>query len=280
MSAHTSIAWCRHTFNPWWGCEKVSPGCANCYAETFAKRTGNRVWGKDAPRRFFGKKHWNEPRAWNAAAEKAGERRRVFCASMADVFEDNEGLVPWRAKLWTLIDETPALDWLLLTKRPENVLDMVPIGWLADWPANVWMGITAEDQAHADLRVPILQRIPAHTRFVSAEPLLERIEPSGFIDWWIIGGESGPRARPCDVRWIEYMIERCHDSGTRCFVKQVGSHPIGKIFACAEYPGLFTRLPDGTPDQVYDKRPFKLRDAKGADWDEWPEFLRVREDPR
>lgn len=119
MGAATEIAWTDATFNPWWGCVRVSPGCENCYAESFAKRTGNAVWGVQAPRRFFPDKHWSEPRKWNAAAEKAGIRKRVFCASMADAFERREELDPWRAKLFALIEETPWLDWQLLTKRPE-----------------------------------------------------------------------------------------------------------------------------------------------------------------
>ena len=126
-----------YTFNPWWGCVEVSPGCAHCYARTFSKRVGSAKWGKDETRRFFGDSHWNEPRKWNAAAAEMGERRKVFCASMADVFEDRADLGSQRARLFALIEETPHLDWLLLTKRPQNVRSMVPLRWLDAWPASV-----------------------------------------------------------------------------------------------------------------------------------------------
>jgi len=149
----TEIAWTHSTWNPWWGCTKVSPGCKRCYAETFAKRVGFKVWGQDGERRAFGNKHWAEPLRWNAEAEKAGERRRVFCASMADVFEDHSVAIAERPRLWSLIERTPMLDWLLLTKRPENVDLLGPHvtdrwlwraglkdakgGDMAEWPGNL-----------------------------------------------------------------------------------------------------------------------------------------------
>src|SRR5689334_16021242 len=134
MGAKTKIGWTHHTFNAWWGCHKVSPACKHCYAESFSKRTGHAVWGANAPRRFFGDAHWREPLKWNAAAEKAGERRRVFCGSMMDVFEwhdepTNEQMNAARARLWELIESTPWLDWLLLTKRPENASSVLPDRW-------------------------------------------------------------------------------------------------------------------------------------------------------
>lgn len=183
MGENSKIGWTDHTFNPWWGCTRVSPGCQHCYAETFAKRTGNRVWGKDAPRRFLSDKHWNEPRRWNASAEESGVRARVFCASMADVFEDRRDLDEHRARLWDLIAATPMLDWQLLTKRPEQIENLIPDWWLrgdrGDWeertwngPPNVWLGTTVEDQQRADDRVPWLLSLPAPVRFLSCEPLL------------------------------------------------------------------------------------------------------------
>src|SRR5262249_26019968 len=132
MGKQTAIDWCNHTFNPWWGCDEarvpdgsMSPECVYCYARTFAKRVGHDIWGADAPRRSFGDKLWVEPEKWNGDAALSGERRRVFCASMADVFEDRPDLDPHRARLWALIERTPHLDWLLLTKRPENAPRMV-----------------------------------------------------------------------------------------------------------------------------------------------------------
>lgn len=186
MTQNSKIEWTHHTFNPWWGCTRVSPGCEHCYAETFAKRTGL-GWGPRAPRRFFGEKHWSEPLRWNAAAVRAGERRRVFCASMADVFEDRPDipeLAAWRTRLWWLIDETPALDWLLLTKRPENWSRMVPPGWLESPRPNVWAMTTAEDQERADQRIPELLKIPAAVRGVSYEPALGAVD---FKPW--LGGD-------------------------------------------------------------------------------------------
>lgn len=117
MGADSKIQWTHHTFNPWWGCARVSPGCEHCYAERDAARWGTK-WGVNAERRFFGDKHWAEPLKWNRAAGKARETRRVFCASMADVFEDREDLAPHRARLYKLIESTPCLVWQLLTKRP------------------------------------------------------------------------------------------------------------------------------------------------------------------
>src|SRR5271165_362130 len=120
MGQNSSIEWTDHTFNPWWGCTKVSPACQNCYAELWAKRMGHQVWGNRTQRRFFTNNHWNEPLIWNHDARNTKRRRRVFCASMADVFERKRELNSWRERLWTLISATPCLDWLLLTKRPEN----------------------------------------------------------------------------------------------------------------------------------------------------------------
>lgn len=236
MGEQTAIAWTDHTFNPWWGCERVSPGCQHCYAETFAKRTGHDVWGKTAGRRFFGDKHWAEPLRWNAAAEAAGVPAKVFCASMADVFEDRPELIEPRARLFDLIEATPQLIWQLLTKRPQNVLDMVPAGWhgagFADtparlWPRNVWVGTTVEDQQRADERIPPLARIPAPRRFLSCEPLLGAVNliagmRINSVDWVIAGGESGPGHRPLNVDHARYLRDQCADTGTAFFFKQVG----------------------------------------------------------
>jgi protein gp37 len=142
MGKNSKIEWCHHTFNTWWGCEKVSPACKNCYADGFAKRVGWHVWGENAPRRFFGDGHWRQPLLWNEEARKAGERARVFCASMADVFEERPDLDASRERLWELISKTPFLDWLLLTKRPHAVDRAVP--WTTNWPDNVWLGTTVE----------------------------------------------------------------------------------------------------------------------------------------
>jgi len=180
MSAVTGIAWTDHTFNPWWGCKEVSPGCAHCYAKAFDKRIGRDDWGED--RRFFGDAHWNEPHKWNRKAAAGGIRRRVFCASMADVFEDRPDLEPWRLRLWALVVATPHLDWQLLTKRPENVAALAHPNWhRGEWPRNAWLGVTAENQTFADIRIPLLLREPAPVRFVSYEPALGPVDFDLFL---------------------------------------------------------------------------------------------------
>jgi len=244
MGENSKIEWTDHTYNPWWGCVKVSPGCQNCYAETFAKRTGHAIWGPAATthRRTFGDKHWQEPLKWNEDAVKAGERRRVFCASMADVFEEHPELPTERAQLWELIDKTPALDWLLLTKRPQNINDMIPFVWSLAWPANVWIGTSVENQAAAAERIPVLATIPAEVRFLSCEPLLGPVDLTPWmgerewpqvapgvatrqgplIDWVIVGGESGPRARPIDADWVRSLRDQCAVTDVAFFFKQWG----------------------------------------------------------
>jgi protein gp37 len=136
MGKDTKIEWAKHTFNIVWGCTKVSEACASCYAEALAKRFGHSVWGADKERRKLGEAYWKQPLKWNAAAGAAGVRERVFCSSMADVFEDHPTVAEERQKLWPLIESTPNLNWLLLTKRPENMLKFTP--WSARWPSNIW----------------------------------------------------------------------------------------------------------------------------------------------
>ena len=145
MARNSKIEWTDHTFNPWWGCTKVSPACDHCYAETWARRVGLDVWSSGKPRRFLSDAYWQQPHRWNKQARVANQRARVFCASMSDVFEWKKELTPWRHKLWELIEETPYLDWLLLTKRPHLVTRMTP--WNDDWPRNVWLGVTVENQS-------------------------------------------------------------------------------------------------------------------------------------
>lgn len=256
----SKIAWTDHTFNPWVGCVKVSPGCANCYAEALNNRWGKGNWGADAPRSRTSAAYWKQPLAWNEAAKKAGVRARVFCASMADVGEDREDLVEARRDLSVLIERTPWLDWLLLTKRPENLTRLFA-RWQSGWPSNVWVGTSVENQAQAE-RVSALLQVPAAVRFLSVEPLLEEVnicqgcpgcasdcwwkpevDGSG-IHWLIVGGESGPKARPFNMEWARSLKKQAQDRGVAFFMKQLGGHP--------------------------DKR----EDPAG-----WPEDLRVREFP-
>lgn len=224
MAKNSSIEWTHHTFNPWWGCSKVSPACENCYAETWAKRVGQSLWGEKAERRFFGEKHWADPIRWNQEAGQSRSRERVFCASMADVFEKRSELDDVRTRLWKLIETTPWLDWLLLTKRPENVLKMTP--W-SNWPGNIWLGTTVENQKYADSRIPFLMEAPARTRFLSCEPLLGNVDltrwVNGFgIHWVIAGGESGSNARPMNPDWVRSLRDQCQAHGIAFHFKQWG----------------------------------------------------------
>jgi protein gp37 len=228
----SKIEWTDHTFNPWWGCAQVSPACDHCYAMTLAQRFGQ-WWGGDAPRRFFGPKHWREPVKWNERCERTGTRARVFCASMADVFDNHPDVIPARAELWKLIEATPHLDWLLLTKRIGNAHRMLPGGWFGGHSPghygrgplpNVWLGATVVTRDEYERDVPKLRALPAAVRFLSIEPLLE---PLGDIDltgihWVIVGGESGRQARSMRLWWVESIRDQCDAAGVAFFFKQWG----------------------------------------------------------
>jgi protein gp37 len=253
MGEATGIGWTDATFNPWWGCSKVSPGCSRCYAEGLADRYGHDVWGVTKPRRTFGDKHWAEPLRWNAAAVAAKVRRRVFCASMADVFESHPQLDAERARLWELVDATPDLDWQLLTKRPENVWGMIPGRWFRDWPAHVWLGTSTEDQRRADERVPELLRLPAPVRFLSVEPLIGpvalRCDWLLKLAWVIVGGESGPRRRTMESAWLEDVAAHTVSHGVPLYVKQdSGSRP-GTQGGIPERWWAFKQSPVSAPAQ-------------------------------
>lgn len=442
MGENSNIEWTHHSFNPWIGCSKVGPDCKNCYAEldTFPRRSrskGLELWGPAAHRHVTSDDNWKKPLAWNRAAAKAGERHRVFCASIADVFEDREDLRKPRARLWDLIERTPNLDWLLLTKRPENALRLAEQAWreslppgtsiTADfrpkaWLPNIWLGTSVGTQATADERIPHLLQVPARVRFLSCEPLLEEIDLKGWgsgapaepndstpatwdefvwpdwvpldqrsliasfwsaansrgprswlrdhviqrvpatgarvtvarrntsshwgdvnkmsptgesgrylhcwnnigrvvtddgqvicvaggqgsgwlskwlqrdgsyapkIDWVIVGGESGHKARPCDVRWIRKIVQQCKGAGVATFVKQLGSHPYDSRDFEPPFgddgPYWITgddrrycwheRISDDPLEEVIHEQ----RHPKGGDPAEWPEDLRVREFPK
>ena len=241
MGKASAIEWTDATFNPWWGCTRVSIGpkgaCVNCYADVWARRLGLNLWDRGVYR-TFGAKHWSEPLAWNKAAAPAGVRKRVFCASMADVF-DKDAPAEERQRLWRLIEATPHLDWLLLTKRVGNVLRMLPPSWQAALPRNVWLGISVVTQEEVDRDVPKLLEIPATIRFLSCEPLMEPISfrwtawakrrPDGVlghldglkgIDWVIVGGESGRQARPMVEFWASDIRHQCAEAGVPFFFKQ------------------------------------------------------------
>lgn len=250
MSENTKIEWADHTFNPWTGCTKVSLGCDGCYAEAWSKRAGAKVgsWGAGAPRVRTTPANWKQPLKWQAQAEREGRRFRVFCASLADVF-DKEVAPEWRRDLFNLILATPSLDWLLLTKRIGNAARMIgevlpasiralpsghPLAW--PWP-HVWIGATVCDQAEADRDIPKLLATPAAVRFVSIEPMLGPISFEGFfsslrvndgtnaleaLGWVICGGESGPGARPMHPDWARSLRDQCDAAGVPFLFKQWG----------------------------------------------------------
>jgi len=274
MAENTSIEWADHTFNPWIGCTKVSPGCDNCYA---ASQDAFRHWtpeGWGGPRKRT--KTWGDPVKWNAQAEREGRRFRVFCASLADVF-DNHVPTEWRADLFTLIAKTPHLDWLLLTKRIGNVermLDDIRHGADEDLPVwdyldtmNVWLGATVVNQEEADRDIPKLLAVPARVRFLSIEPMLGPIDLSstGFeislnglddpvttnLHWIIAGGESGPHARPAHPDWFRSLREQC---------------------AAADVPFLFKQWGEWTPGENVERQRGMVEVARLWDdrWDRWP----------
>lgn len=230
MGKDSRIEWTHHTFNPWWGCVKVSAACDHCYAETWAKRLGEDVWGPKTERRFFSDAHWKEPLRWNREAKESGERRRVFCASMADVFENRTDLVPHRLRLFQLIEQTPHLDWLLLTKRIHLVRKQLPSGY--EFPTNVWLGATVENQEAADKRLDyLLEFTTPSVRFLSCEPLLGPLNIERYlkvsqhgthINWVIAGGESGAGARPMDPSWPDGLRKQCTAADVPFHFKQWG----------------------------------------------------------
>lgn len=292
MAEKSKIGWTTSTFNPWIGCTRVGPGCDHCYAEALDKRAryGGAVhWGAGVPRFRTSQKNWQGPLRWNKQQEEAFGRFaagkatrptpwRVFCASLADVF-DNEAPDQWRADLWGLIRATPYLSWLVVTKRIGNVAKMVPALWLpGGFPANVRLLITVCNQEEADRDVPKLLALPCKNG-ISYEPALGPVDWRGWLkrpyqlpagphpslEWIIVGGEStqGAKARPFNIEWAYWTVEQCEATGVPVFVKQLGSLPHGSL---------------------NNKRPLPhelvvLKDRAGADPAEWPEHLRVQEFP-
>lgn len=345
MAENSKIQWTTHTYNPWRGCTKVHAGCTNCYAEALSGRNPATlgVWGPNGTRVVAAERSWEMPLKWDRAAAKAGERHRVFCASLADVFEDWKGPISdhvgdwlwwndqgikftqpagrnvafsrrWtlddvRSRLFSLIDATPNLDWMLLTKRPENVRRMWPVWSInqslyektienvrddvrADlarqwhYRRNVWLGTSISDQSTMEKWLPELAMLDdlAPVRFLSAEPLIGPIDfamkangtgsalKEGKINLVIVGGESGHGARPCNVEWIRSIVKQCAEAGVACFVKQLGAAPVrdGALRGNDAHMG---------PGSHREQTPIVLEDKKGGDWNEWPNDLRVRQMP-
>ena len=314
MAENTKIEWTDHTFNPWIGCTKVSPGCDHCYAENLMDtRMGVASWRPGAERVRTKEANWKMPLRWNAQADafmdQHGRRQRVFCASLADVF-DNAVDPQWRADLFKLIAETPNLDWLLLTKRIGNVrgmlaelahgsdpdltlLDMMPL-------PNVWIGTTIVNQAEADRDIPKLLDVPARVRFLSMEPLLGPVDLTHIevfggdaeifplkgttdcvddegaptddvpaLDWVIVGGESGPGARPMSPDWARSLRDQCAAAGVPFLFKQWGEW----IPMLGQAEGVPVREKTTTPDgwvmgHAGKKAAGRLLD--GRTWDGFP----------
>lgn len=295
MGEQTGIGWTDSTINCWHGCSKVSAGCSHCYAEVSTpvrvkRAAGLELWGANAAR--------SETKGWEASLRSWGHevvRRanpapwRIFGQSLSDTFEDRRDLDALRARFFRMLTgwEQRSLVFQLLTKRPENILRMVPPLWLTRWPAHVWIGATVEDQANADERIPHLLRVPAAVRFLSVEPqvgpvdltdLVQRL-PAGehhysaldcdvsaeddeewggaSVSWVIQGGESGGKARPFDLAWARSMRDQCRAAGVPYFLKQVGAYPIDEI------------------QGENHRRVYKhFADSHGADESEWPADLR------
>lgn len=239
MGEKTEISWADSTFNAWIGCQKVSAGCDNCYAETLMDKRYHKVqWGPHGERKRTSVANWRNPVIWDrhhaAFQAKHGHRQRVFCSSLADVF-DNQVPEAWRTDLYNLIVSTPNLDWLLLTKRPENIARM-----MAGIPPNVWLGTTCEDQAAYDRRWPILLAVPARVLFVSYEPAigpLTIMKVDDRPDWLICGGESGAGYRDMPTAWAEDVGAECRHYGVPFFFKQMaGKKPIPEYLMRREFP--------------------------------------------
>ena len=284
MSQNSAIEWTESTWNPVRGCTKVSPGCANCYAETFAER-----W-RGVPGHAY--EQGFDLRLVPEKLEEPLRRKKpttYFVNSMSDLFQEG---VPddYIDRVFAVMALAPQHTFQVLTKRAERMraycatgsraqwiqqaMDRIPgHRHLLTWPLpNVWLGVSVENQHFADERIPLLLQTPAAIRFISAEPLLEDIHllrylrapgppnppasKRNYLDWIIVGGESGPGARPFDLAWARVIIKQCRLASVPVFIKQLGANPL--------------RL-DG------DHVPFHSR--KGADPAEWPEDLRVREMP-
>jgi len=263
VAKNSAIEWTDHTFNPWMGCVRVSPGCVHCYAETFTKRFGKAEWGPTAKRVKTSAAYWKKALKWNKekwfrcqVCEWRGTapygdqsfchglkvvptRQRVFCASLADVFEDNQQVANWRGELFQLIEKTPNLDWLLLTKRPERIFSLgtdavgeVFDNWLARNP-NVWLGATVESQEYFEPRVKALLDCCSAVSFLSVEPMIapvrlphnRSVQWADRLDWVICGGESGVGCRPMDVQWARDLRDDCMAGGVKFFMKQLGGNP-------------------------------------------------------
>lgn len=302
MSENSKIEWTDHTFNPWIGCTKVSPACDHCYAEiSTASRSLKVSWGAGQPRHRTGKDNWNQPKRWNDNHDnfftEHGRRQRVFCASLADVF-DNEVPAAWRVDLVELIAATPNLDWLILTKRIGNAHTM----WPAEPLPNVWLGATICNQEEADRDIPKLLQVPVCVRFLSMEPLLGPVDLTkipipgsghgyhefdpiitmnvlrrasvfaSHVHWVIVGGESGPNARPMQTQWVKNLRDQCIGAGVPFFFKQWGEW-LGALQDGNPEAGTWELNLTNEPQRVGKKAAGRLLD--GQTWEQFPQSNKV-----
>jgi protein gp37 len=263
---NSKIQWTDHTMNFWMGCQKVTDACKFCYAEAFSQRYhGKDLWGPNS-RRHITTSTWGNPARWNKQAGQMGLRYKVFASSLSDFFEDNEQIAETRIKAWKIIKDTPHLDWLILTKRPENINRFLPEDWGSGYD-NVWLG-TSIGSARDYKMIEDLINVKATVRFLSCEPLLSRLDLMDFLpglQWVIVGGESGFKkdARPFNIEWARSIKEQCQILDVPFFMKQLGSNPV--------YPSAKT----GNLERM------KLtpHDHKGDDFEMFPEDLKLRQFP-
>lgn len=259
MGETTTIGWTDKTHNEWIGCQIVTDAeCGDCYAKRWAIRHGMDVWGGlyDSDRHLT-KTHDN-PHKWNREAQEQGRWFKVFCASLSDVFEPHPQVAEARIRLWQLIEETPYLDWQILTKRPKFIRNLVPQSWLQTWPGNVWIGTSVGIQSAAEKRIPYVFDLPAPVIFLSCEPLVENILLDTWlqqkkINWLICGGYSGTQDRPMQLSWARSLRDECRRFGVAFFMKQLGS-----VYA----------------------RQYHLQNSRGEDATEFPSDLQIQEFPR
>jgi protein gp37 len=279
VAENSKIEWTDNTFNPWHGCVNVSPACDNCYAEIDSARNlhgwGN-LWGKDAARHITSDAYWRQPLTWNRQAEREGIRKRVFCGSMCDVMERRDDLNEPRQRLFKLIEDTPNLDWLLLTKRPQEYRHFLPLTWRANPLPNVWLMTTVESQDYV-WRIGELMKVPAAVYGVSIEPMLSLIVlPSEFLQlgtrgWVIAGGESGrSNLRPTPIEWFRFLRDQAVPARVPFHFKQWGEFnselvKIGKKKAGRELDGrTWDELPVGTCEDENRQTNLSERDKHGV----------------
>ncbi|KKZ89020.1 phage Gp37/Gp68 family protein [Rhizobium phaseoli] len=299
MAENSAISWTRHTWNPWMGCTKISPACDGCYAEAMMDKRYHKVQWGNAPRVRTGAHTWNDPFRWQRQAEKDGDRPFVFCASLADIF-DNQVDPQWRADAFDVMRKTPRLVYLLLTKRPQNIVKLAEAA--GGLPSNAAIGTTIEDQKRARINVPALLEAKADLAplfaFVSCEPLLGPINipeympnplwndlpswKSAEIDWVITGGETDQgdhKARPTHPAWFRSLRDQCAAAGVPFHHKQNGEWlPLQANDGewPTDLPGFCRLTPDGDradggwPMQKVGKK-FAGRELDGVTHDAFPE---------